>query len=80
MWTEFTADTSGNREEIDALKARLDIGCSFIDIAEMYDTGHAWELVFHPTSDIELLVATEVWQKNLGYDDVLRASNRSMSG
>ncbi|MCL5437513.1 MAG: aldo/keto reductase [Candidatus Thermoplasmatota archaeon] len=78
MGGEFTADTSRDTEEIEALKAGLDIGYSFIDTAEMYGAGHAEELVGRAISGRDVFIATKVWQTNLGYDDVLKAADRSL--
>lgn len=81
MGGTMVADTSKDDEEVQAIKAALDLGVTHIDTAELYGNGHAEELVAQVVKNKDrskLFIVSKVWQANLAYEDVLTACRASL--
>lgn len=68
------------RVEVEALQYGIELGMTLIDTAETYADGGAEEVVGLAIQDVrnKVFVVTKVWPNHAGYDDVLRAAERSV--
>lgn len=81
MGGELSPDTAKDKEEIEALRAGIELGMTHIDTAEMYASGHAEEIVgeaIKPFDREKLFITTKVHPNNLRYNDVIAAIKRSL--
>lgn len=72
---------SYGKEYIAALKYGIDLGMTFIDIAEDYGNGDAERIVGETVNGIrdKVFIATKVSPANLAYGDVMRSVDASLS-
>ena len=77
---ELSADSTRDAEQIEALRIGIDLGMTLIDTAEVYGNGHSEELVGHAVRGIrdKVFIATKFSPENNGYENVLRAAERSL--
>lgn len=78
---ELALDTTRDQEQVAALRLGIDLGMTFIDTAEGYGKGHSEELIGQAIRQQRerAFIATKFSPENNGYDDVLRAAERSLA-
>ncbi|KKQ65298.1 MAG: hypothetical protein US86_C0012G0013 [Candidatus Daviesbacteria bacterium GW2011_GWA2_38_24] len=80
-WKMGMAGGLTDKQEIDAIKAAVDLGMTHIDTAEIYSEGHSEELVAEAIKGYDrndLFITTKVWRTNLEYDAVIKAAKGSL--
>lgn len=85
-WTiggESTADPALDSVSLAALRSALELGYTHFDTAEYYANGHAEELIGSviketKTKREDLFITSKVAPEHLGYEDVLKACERSL--
>lgn len=77
---ELSSDYTRDAAQIEALRLGIDLGMTLIDTAEAYGGGHSEELVGEAIrgSRRNVFIATKFSPENNGYNDVLRAAERSL--
>ncbi len=76
-----SADTSHDKEHVEAVRFAIETGITFIDTAEMYSAGHSEELVGRAIKDFpreDVFVTTKVWNDHLKHDDLIKAAKASL--
>jgi len=74
-------DHQHDDEAVAAIRYAIDSGITHIDTAERYAEGHSEELVGRAVEDYDrskLFLVSKILPEHLGYDDVLRAAERSL--
>lgn len=82
MGGRHMADTSNDRACIKAIQKAVELGMTHIDTAEKYGNGHTEELVGEALAQMDrdkLFLTSKVAAKNLSYDNILRAVERSLN-
>lgn len=76
----LTQDNAHDESHIRALQLGIDLGLTFIDIAEAYGQGHAEELVGRAIEGRrdDIIISTKFSPENNGYQEVLLAAERSL--
>lgn len=81
MGGRWEADTSNDKNEIQAIKNAIDRGVTHIDTAESYGAGHAEELIGEATRDFDrttLFIASKVSAHNQSYEALLASCEASL--
>ena len=81
MGGRWEADTSKDKEEIEAIHSAINLGVTHIDTAEIYGNGHAEELLGEALKGVDrkkLIIATKVTGRNQKYDDLLHSFEASL--
>jgi diketogulonate reductase-like aldo/keto reductase len=79
----MSPNRSLDAKSLAALRTALEAGYTHFDTAEMYADGHAEELIGEAVRGSgrkreDFIITTKVTPENLGYDNVLRACDRSL--
>ncbi|MEM1597559.1 MAG: aldo/keto reductase [Pyrobaculum sp.] len=76
----WAADSSRDREWMEAIRYAVERGLRLIDTAEMYGGGHAEELVGAAVRGFpreELFIVSKVWPSHARFDDVIKSAEAS---
>lgn len=76
----WVADSSRDREWVEAIRYAVERGLRLVDTAEMYGGGHAEELVGEAVKGFpreELFIVSKVWPSHARFDDVVKSAEAS---
>jgi diketogulonate reductase-like aldo/keto reductase len=68
----------GSKTVVEGLKRGLELGLNFIDTAEVYLTEPIVAEAMQNFKRDDFFIATKVWPSRAGYEDLLRAADRSL--
>ena len=75
------ADSSKDKENIQAIKDAIELGYSHIDTAEIYGAGHTEKLIGNAIKDLDrskIIITNKVFKTNLKYNDVIASCKKSL--
>lgn len=80
-WEIGDTQREGRKLEMESIRRGVELGMALIDTAEMYGHGRAESLVGEAVKDIrdKVFIASKVSPEHLGYDDVIRSCEASIS-
>jgi diketogulonate reductase-like aldo/keto reductase len=77
----LSADTTRDKEAVEAIRTAIDLGYTHLDTAEMYGKGHTEELVgaaIKGYDRLDLFISSKVWHVTMRYEDTLAALEGSL--